>query len=119
MGIDAPRTPSWTGCARPTYFASDAGNDDRQPTVASKAGSGSGSMAENQPLTARKNGRIIQVMRRTKQPQADLREWQCIDTRGEEPPRPTWWRSNAVLIAGTLNTRDPGRYKVEKRKATT
>lgn len=51
-------------------------------------------------------------MTKTKAP-APVREWQVVDTTGEEPPRMSWWRSNAVLVAQTLNTRDPGRYRVK------
>lgn len=58
-------------------------------------------------------------MRKPKLPEPDRREWQCVDTTGEEAPRPTWFKINAVQIRDTLNTRDEGRYKVEKRKAAT
>lgn len=52
-------------------------------------------------------------MTKTKAP-APVREWQVVDTTGEEPPRMSWFRINAVQVRDTLNTRDAGRYRVQR-----
>lgn len=51
-------------------------------------------------------------MTKTKAP-APVREWQVVDTLGIDPPRLSWFKQNARHVADTLNTRDPGRYRVK------
>lgn len=47
-------------------------------------------------------------------PPAPVREWQVVSTTCQEPPRLSWFRINAVQVRDTLNTRDVGRYKIER-----
>lgn len=64
-------------------------------------------------MTASKKKRTIQTVTKTKAP-APTREWAVIDQTGVEPPRWSWFRQNARHVADTLNTRDAGRYKVQR-----
>lgn len=49
-------------------------------------------------------------------PQADLREWEVVDTSGVQPAQRCWYRSTAIDLAALLTCRDdpPGRFRVRR-----